>query len=68
MLKGTFQDGDYKRICFIGINRTGKSARMRETLNAAYDYSTHRVLILTQTTATDYKNYLNQKKTQTPIP
>lgn len=61
MLKGTFLDGDYKRICFIGINRTGKSARMRETLNAAYDYSTHRVLILTQTTASDYKDITRLK-------
>lgn len=56
MIPGTKDDGDYKRTAYIGINKTGKSSRMIETLDKSYDYAIHRVVILIRTTPDAYRH------------
>lgn len=55
-MRGTLADGQYKRIGFIGINGTGKSTAMLQMLQAMYDTTVHRILILIPTTPQAYKH------------
>lgn len=48
-MTGTRSDDDYKRIAFIGKNKTGKSTVVIDMIRKSYELNTHRVLLICDT-------------------
>lgn len=48
-MNGWRKDDDYKRMAFIGKNKTGKSTVVIDLVRKSYDQATHRVLLICDT-------------------